>query len=55
MIEYEDTFDQKAVLNIEDMGDYFSLTVFDEFDSATIRLTQDDLWYLMVDVKEMLT
>ena len=55
MIEYEDTFDQKAILSVEDVGDYFSLTVFDEFDSATIRLTREDLWYLAADVKEMLS
>lgn len=55
MIEYDDAFDQKAILNVEDEGDYFSLTVSNEYDSVTIRLTNDDLWDLMVDVKEMLT
>lgn len=55
MIEYEDAFDQKAILNVEDEGDLFYLTVSDEYDSVTIRLTQDDLRDLVEDLKEMLT
>ena len=55
MIEYEDSFDQKALLFVEDEGDFFTLSVSDEFDSVAIRLTQDDLGYLAADLKEMLT
>ena len=55
MIEYEDSFDQKAILNVEDEGDFFSLSVSDEYDSVAIRLTRDDLRDLVADLKEMLT
>lgn len=55
MIEYEDAFDQKAILNVEDEGDLFYFTVSDEYDSVTIRLTREDLWDLLEDFQEMLT
>lgn len=55
MIEYEDAFDQKTLLNIEDEGDLFYFTVSDEYDSLTIRLTREDLRDLVADLKEMLT
>lgn len=55
MIEYEDAFDQKALLFVEDEGDFFSLSVSDEYDSVAIRLTRDDIWDLVADLKEMLT
>ena len=55
MIEYEDAFDQKALLFVEDEGDFCSLSVSDEYDSVAIRLTRDDLWDLVADLKEMLT
>lgn len=55
MIEYEDSFDQKALLFVEDEGDFFTLSVSDEHDSVAIRLTRDDLQYLVEDIKEMLT
>ena len=55
MIEYEDAFDQRSLLFVEDEGDFFSLSVSDEYDSVAIRLTRDDLWDLVADLKEMLT
>ena len=55
MIEYEDSFDQRALLFVDDEGDFFSLNVSNEYDSATIRLTKDDLRDLVEDLKEMLT
>ena len=55
MIEYEDAFDQKAALFVDDEGDFFALTISNEYDSITIRLTQNDLRDLMADLKEMLT
>ena len=55
MIEYEDAFDQKALLFVEDEGDFFTLSVSDEYDSVAIRLTRDDLRDLVADLKEMLT
>lgn len=55
MIEYEDAFDQRSLLFVEDEGDFFSLSVSDEYDSVAIRLTRDDIWDLVADLKEMLT
>ena len=55
MIEYEDSFDQKALLFVEDEGDFFTLSVSDEYDSVAIRLTREDLGDLVEDLQEMLT
>lgn len=55
MIEYEDSFDQKALLFVEDEGDFFTLSVSDEHDSVAIRLTREDIQYLVEDIKGMLT
>lgn len=55
MFEYEDAFDQKSLLFVEDEGDYFTVSVSDEYERVAIRLTRDDLWDLTADIRAALT